>query len=31
MLTSFLVKENGTYASADLGGSSNDSSENLEE
>jgi hypothetical protein len=31
MLTSFIVKENGTYASADLGGRSNDSSENLED
>jgi len=31
MLTSFLVKENGTYASADLGGRSNDTSENLED
>jgi len=31
MLTSFLVKENGTYASEDLGGRSNDSSENRED
>jgi len=31
MLTSFLVKEDGTYASADLGGSRNDTSEYLED
>jgi hypothetical protein len=31
MLTSFLVKEDGTYASEDLGGSSNDTSENVED
>lgn len=31
MLSSLFVKMDGTYSNADLGGSSNDSSENLED